>query len=173
MTPIRLWTSLRLRAVRDPESNPVPVAETAAAESSGQVAITVLRSGPATTPASVDYSVQNGTAQAGTDFTATSGTLNFAAGQTSQTFTVPLAVGDDFDGTRSAELVLSSPQGASLGYPTAVLDLTANPRANSPGNGANFRVNAPLKISNCNTNGDNHELRARPRRPRRSRASRR
>jgi hypothetical protein len=75
----------------------------------------------------VDYSVQDGTARAGTDFKATSGTLNFAAGQTAKTFTVPLAPGDHFDGTRSANLVLSNPQGASLGYPSAVLDLTADP----------------------------------------------
>jgi Calx-beta domain/WD40-like Beta Propeller Repeat len=101
--------------------------ETAATEQGGPVVVTVLRSGTATAAASVNYSVQSGTAQAGTDFTATSGTLNFAAGQTAQTFTVPLAAGDDFNGTRSAELVLSNPQGASLGYPSAVLDLTANP----------------------------------------------
>ena len=101
--------------------------ETAATEASGQVVVTVLRSGPATAPASVDYTVQSGTAQTGIDFMASSGTLNFAAGQTSQTFTVKLNKGDEFNGTRSAELVLSNPQGASLGYPSAVLDLTANP----------------------------------------------
>ena len=127
MTPIRLWTSLRLRP---PFETPNQILfqswETAAAESSGQVAITVLRSGPATTPASVDYSVQNGTAQAGTDFTATSGTLNFAAGQTSQTFRYPWPWAT-ISTAALGQLVLSSPQGASLGYPTAVLDLTANP----------------------------------------------
>ena len=80
----------------------------------------------------MNYAVQNGTAEAGTDFTATSGTLNFAAGQTSQTFTVPLVPADQFSGTRSAELVLSNPQGASLGYSSAVLNLTANPPAPSP-----------------------------------------
>ena len=79
-----------------------------------------------TSAASVDYAVQPGTAQAGTDFTATSGTLNFAAGQTSHTFTVSLVASDHFAGTRSATLVLSNPQGATLAYPSATLDLTSN-----------------------------------------------
>ena len=34
---------------------------------------------------------------------------------------------DLFNGTRSATLVLSNPQGTILGYPSATLDLTANP----------------------------------------------
>jgi roadblock/LC7 domain-containing protein len=106
--------------------------ESAAKESDGSVAVTVVRSSPATTAASVNYTVENGTAQAGTDFTATSGTLNFAAGQGSQTFTVPLIPADRFSGTRSAELVLSNPQGATLGYSSAELDLTANPPLPSP-----------------------------------------
>ena len=55
--------------------------ETSAAESAGQAVVTVQLSSPTTSPASVDYAVQAGTAQAGTDYTPTSGTLNFAPGQ--------------------------------------------------------------------------------------------
>jgi hypothetical protein len=106
--------------------------ESAAQESDGQVMITVLRSGPATGAASVNYAVQDGSAQAGTDFNATSGTLNFAAGEAAKTFTVPLVSGDHFAGTRSAVLVLSNPQGANLGYPSALLNLTADPAPPSP-----------------------------------------
>jgi Tol biopolymer transport system component len=106
--------------------------ESAARESGGQVQVTVLRTAPATAAATVDYAVQNGSAQAGTDFKATAGTLKFAAGQTAATFTVPLFTGDHFTGTRSASLVLSNPQGASLGYPSAELDLTADPAQPSP-----------------------------------------
>ena len=43
--------------------------------------VTVDRSGPATTAASVNYAIQSGTATAGTDFKAASGTVSFAAGQ--------------------------------------------------------------------------------------------
>jgi hypothetical protein len=91
------------------------------------VVVTVDRSGPATTAASVNYAIQNGTAIAGTDFKAASGTVSFAAGQTTTSFTVSLMPSDLFNGTRSATLVLSNPQGASPGYPSATLDLTANP----------------------------------------------
>jgi Tol biopolymer transport system component len=106
--------------------------ESSAQESDGSVVVTVLRSSPTTTAASVNYAVENGTATAGTDFITTSGTLQFAAGQASQTFTVPLIAADEFSGTRSAELVLSDPQGASLGYASATLNLTANTPAPAP-----------------------------------------
>ena len=106
--------------------------ESSAKESDGSVVVTVLRAGPATTVASVNYAIENGTAQAGIDFAAASGTLNFAAGQTAKTFTVSLFPADRFSGTRSATLALSNPQGASLGYPSAVLDLTSEPAPASP-----------------------------------------
>ncbi len=105
---------------------------TTAPVSDGQAIVTVDRSGPATGAASVDYTVQDGSAHAGTDYTATSGTLDFAAGQTSATFTVPLAAGDSFTGIRSAMLVLSNPQGASLGQSSATLNLTSMSPTSTP-----------------------------------------
>jgi hypothetical protein len=104
----------------------------AAKESDGKTAVTVVRTGPATAAASVSYTVQNDSAKGGTDFTPTSGVLNFAAGETSKIFTIPLSPSDHFDGTRSANLVLSNPQGATLGYPQAVLNLTADPAPPTP-----------------------------------------
>ena len=56
----------------------------------GQAVVTVVRNAPLDAAASVDYATQDGTATAGTDYQATSGTLNFAPGQSSATFTVPL-----------------------------------------------------------------------------------
>jgi hypothetical protein len=106
--------------------------ESAAKESDGRAVVTVIRNGPATAVASVDYSVQGGTAKAGTDFKATFGTLSFAPGETSKTITVPLVAGDDFTGTRSAQLVLTNPQGAGLGYASATLDLTSTPAPPTP-----------------------------------------
>jgi uncharacterized repeat protein (TIGR01451 family) len=58
-------------------------------EGAGSVTITVVRWGAAV-EASVDYAVTNGSAEDRTDFTFASGTLHFAAGQISQTFSILL-----------------------------------------------------------------------------------
>lgn len=49
---------------------------------------TVTLSKPSTQTITVSYQTENGTAQAGSDYTATSGTLTFSPGQTSKTITV-------------------------------------------------------------------------------------
>ena len=59
-------------------------------ESAGTATVTVQLSAAATTPVTVDYATSAGTATAGDDYTQTSGTLTFAPGSTSQTFTVPV-----------------------------------------------------------------------------------
>ncbi len=59
-------------------------------ENAGQVIITVTRTGGSGGAASVDYATADGTGVAGTDYTATSGTLNFADGETSKTIAVPI-----------------------------------------------------------------------------------
>ena len=64
---------------------------------------------------SVDYATSDGTAVAGSDYTASSGTLTFAAGTTSKT--VKVAVLDDShdEGSETLTLTLSNPVGAALG----------------------------------------------------------
>ncbi len=56
----------------------------------GIATITVLLNAPAPQTVSVGYTVANGSASAGSDFQASSGTLTFAPGVTSQTFSVPI-----------------------------------------------------------------------------------
>ena len=51
---------------------------------------TATLSGPSGNPLSVYYSTMDGTATAGSDYASTSGTLTFAAGQTTATITVPI-----------------------------------------------------------------------------------
>ena len=63
---------------------------------------------------SVDYATRDGTATAGADYTAASGTLVFAAGETAKT--VSVAILDDAvdEGKETFRLRLSNPQGAYL-----------------------------------------------------------
>ncbi len=62
-------------------------------EAAGTLTFTVTKTGATALTSSVDYATANGTAVAGADYTATSGTLSFLAGETSKT--VSIAVTDD------------------------------------------------------------------------------
>ena len=63
----------------------------AAIEDVGTLQVNVVRKGGTTGSLSVDYSTANGTAIAGQDYTAASGTLTFNDGETSKTISIPIA----------------------------------------------------------------------------------
>ncbi|WP_138988724.1 retention module-containing protein, partial [Neptunomonas concharum] len=83
-------------------------------EDAGSMTFTVTLSNPSTSPVTVDYATQDGTATAGFDYGAVSGTLTFAPGVTSLTVTIPVA--DDFiaEGGETLDLVLSNPTNATI-----------------------------------------------------------
>lgn len=94
----------------------------ATSENESSVRITVRRQDDAVGEASVGYATVNGTAQAGADYTARSGTLWFAAGETNQTFTIPILADGFLEGQETVLLVLSDPSaGTSLGSQRAAL----------------------------------------------------
>src|SRR5215468_2984354 len=73
-------------------------------------------SAASTSAVTVHYATENGTALAGTDYVATSGTLQLAAGSTSGSITVtllPVTLGAG-DSNKSFSLDLSNPSGATL-----------------------------------------------------------
>ncbi|GAB4323660.1 MAG: hypothetical protein Kow0010_05130 [Dehalococcoidia bacterium] len=87
----------------------------------GTATITVLRSGGTSTPGSVQYTTADGTATAPTHYNTSSGTLNFAAGETSKTFTVTTK---SVDMDRTVTLQLSNPQpGGSAAGANATLTI--------------------------------------------------
>ena len=63
---------------------------------------------------SVDYATKDGTAAAGADYTAASGTLTFAPGETAKTVSVALLDDSHDEGKETFSLRLSNPQGAYL-----------------------------------------------------------
>jgi hypothetical protein len=89
------------------------------AQSAGSLSVTVARAGTATSAVSVDYSTSDGTAAAGTDYTSTSGTLNWAENDsTPKTISVPISSATPHSDDRSFTVVLSNPSAAvSLASP--------------------------------------------------------
>ena len=75
-------------------------------------AVTLSRA--ATGPVSVDYATKDGTAAAGADYTAASGTLTFAVGETAKTVSVALLDDAIDEGKETFKLELSNPRGAFL-----------------------------------------------------------
>ena len=89
-------------------------------ENAGLAAITLTRAGDPAPAVSVRYSTRNGTARAGKDFQATSGTLSFASGQTQSSFKVRILNDSVREAGETLLLDLSAPTGgAVLGTPRA------------------------------------------------------
>jgi hypothetical protein len=66
-------------------------------------------------PVTVDYTTVDGTAVAGTDYVAASGTLTFAPGQTGQYVSVNVIGTPNYAPERTFSVVLSNPQNATIG----------------------------------------------------------
>ena len=68
----------------------------------------------------VDYTTSDGSAEAGSDYTASSGTLTFAAGQSVQTVVVDITDDDDPEGAETFNLTLSDAVNGTIFNETAV-----------------------------------------------------
>jgi hypothetical protein len=105
-------------------------------EGDGSVTITVTRSGNTVGPASVRYATSDGSASSRSDYIASFGTLRFADGETSKSFSV-LIIDDAraIDDNESFNLTLSEPVGATLGAPSsAVVGINDNDPSITPVN---------------------------------------
>ncbi len=101
-------------------------------ESAGTATFTVSLSSASTQAISVSYSTTNGTAVAGSDYTAkTSTVLNFAAGETTKTVTVAIANDTVFEGAtgETFNVVLATPVNATILDGTGVGTITDNDSA--------------------------------------------
>lgn len=85
-------------------------------EAGSSITLTVSRSGGSDGAVSVDFATADVTATAGADYVATSGTLNFADGQTTQTITVNISDDSDDEPNETFTVTLSNATGgAGLG----------------------------------------------------------
>ena len=140
--------------INDPGIETVSVTAGGAVTEGASATFTVALSGPVSSPVTLSWSTSDGTAAAGSDYTAvSSGTVTFGAGSTaSQTLTVP-TLGDSLaeeEETFTVTLTGSNlPDGVSLGTATATGRITddealavtvAGPTTVVEGNTATFTV---------------------------------
>lgn len=84
------------------------------------VQFTVQRSAGSDGVVTVDYATADGSATAGSDYTASAGTLTLLDGQTSTSFSVTIIDDSEFEGDEEFAVTLSNPAGgATLGAPSA------------------------------------------------------
>jgi len=104
----------------EPPPPPLPtlaVADAMVTEGNGagaELGFTVTLSGASAAPVTVAYATANGTATAGSDYAARSGTLTFAPGETTKTIRVPVTGDTQVEANETITLTLSSPAGATI-----------------------------------------------------------
>ena len=126
-------------------------------ENEGSITITVTRTNGSDGTVTVDYATSNGSAIAGSDYTAISDTLTFSDGETSETFTVSIIDDSAIEGDETVNLSLSNPTaGAALGSPsTAVLTIVDTSGVGIPGNLYASKGDYPDKVRLTFTKGTN------------------
>ena len=111
-------------------STPISVSNTDAS-----VAIQITRTGATSTSVSVNYATIDGTAVAGTDYTATSGTLTWSPGDAdAKTIVIPITNNGLRSGSRTFTVALSSPSEGSIDNATTQVTIADNapPTATTP-----------------------------------------
>ncbi len=101
-------------------------------EGSGYISYTVHREGDADHAASIKVATANGTAKAGSDYTALNQTVQFAAGETSKTILV--AVNDDAirEKSETVKLAISQPSDGKIIIANAVATILDNDSNHAP-----------------------------------------
>ncbi len=113
--------------VPGPAATPPTVSVTDASATEGAaVAFAVSLSEATSQQVTVQYATSGGTATSGTDFTAASSTLTFAANETAKTVSVATADDSDEEDDETFTLTLSSPTNATLGDATATGTINDN-----------------------------------------------
>jgi aryl-phospho-beta-D-glucosidase BglC (GH1 family) len=139
------------------------VQETAAASTA--LTFTLKLSAPSATPVTVAWSTMDGTALAGRDYDAASGTVTFAAGQTSAN--VVIATHRGAAGTEAFSLMLRAPTGATIATSQAtgtiinpplpsisVQDITVHENVAAGSQGTNAGAGALLPSGYLHTSGN-------------------
>ncbi|MFM7770018.1 MAG: Calx-beta domain-containing protein, partial [Bacteroidota bacterium] len=127
------------------------VADISVNENAGTVTITVTISTPVSSVVTVNYATSNGTAIAGLDYTAVSGSLTFPANVISLTFTVPILNDALAEGNETFTVTLTDPVNISLLDPIAVVTITDDDNGVEVCNGIDDNGNGQIDEGVLNT----------------------
>ncbi len=135
-----------------PSLSVAPATVTVGTSGTGTLAFTVTLSAPQASAVTVHYATANGTAVAGTNYTATSGTLTIAAGSTNGTVDVPVVgAATTAESTTALTLALSSASGATLGTATATGTIIDDNVSSSGGSGTSTDLSDNLSQTTDST----------------------
>ena len=113
------------RTVRNDSSVPgLTIGDRSVAENDGTVEFTVTLDRASGQTVTVDYATSDDSAEGGTDYTAASGTLSFAPGDVSKTFSVSVTDDSVAEGSETFNVTLSNPSGATIIDNTATATIT-------------------------------------------------
>ena len=93
----------------------IDIRDGSAYENAAAATVIVERGGNTNTVVSVDYATNDGSAKAGIDYAAVTGTLAFSAGETEKRIFIPLADDDGLvDGDKTFRVCLTNATGGAL-----------------------------------------------------------
>lgn len=126
----RLGTATATGTITDNDVDPTPgelptlsiedMTMTEGEDGMGHMHLMVMLSEPSTETVTVRYSTVDGTAKAGSDYTAGSGTLTFAPGQTSVMIMIPVTDDSAIEATERFRVRLTAPTNATIADGVAV-----------------------------------------------------
>jgi Ca2+-binding RTX toxin-like protein len=124
-----------------------------------QSLITVSLNKASTQAVKINYATSNGNAIASTDYTATSGTLTFAAGQTSLTIAVPILNDHLNEANEVFNIILSTPVNATISDDRAIVTisdtLSSNITTTLPALVENLTLTGTSAINGTGNTGNN------------------
>ena len=103
-----------VRVIDNDESYLVRIADAEASENAGEMAFRVTLSGQSVSDVTVNYATSDGSAEAGSDYGHSTGTLRIPAGSSSDEIRVPVFDDAEDEDNETFTVRLSSPIGASL-----------------------------------------------------------
>ncbi|MGH8245378.1 MAG: Calx-beta domain-containing protein, partial [Gammaproteobacteria bacterium] len=100
--------------ITNDDRSTLSISDASVSEGSGGAVFTITLSSPSTSVVTVDFATADGSALAGSDYVAASGTLTFAPGTTAQNVTIAV-IGDSLsEGTETFAVNLSNPVNAAI-----------------------------------------------------------